>query len=312
MKITFWGVRGSLPTPLNAQQVQAKITAAIQRITPKDIESNDARERFISKLPSWLYGTIGGNTACVTVSDEKGHSLILDAGTGLRCYGNSIKNKNNQEFNFFISHFHWDHIQGFPFFNPIYSENSKINIFSGHKNAENLLKVQQNQENFPVSFDDLKSKISFYTMEQGKEYKIFGFRVFNCKMNHPGDSYAYSFEHENKKIVYATDTELSDKDLISTPDRELVFKGADGIIIDAQYTMEEANEKENWGHSAFCNAIDFASFWGIKKIFLFHHEPDYDDKKLNTILDSAKWYAEFIVHKEIEIYLATESQEFKI
>ena len=312
MKITFWGVRGSLPTPLTAQQVQAKITAAIQRITPKDLESNDSREKFIASLPKWLYGTTGGNTACVTISDNSGKTLILDAGTGLRCYGNSVNIKKQNEFNIFFSHFHWDHIQGFPFFGPAFNPASKINVYSGHKNAQTLLRLQQNIENFPVSFGSLKSTITFNQLEPGNELVVDGFTIYNCRMNHPGESYSYSFFKNGTKVVYATDVELRPEDNNSTPEKELVFRNADAIIIDAQYTVEEASQKVNWGHSAFCNAIDFANFWGIKKVFLFHHEPNYDDKKLNTILDSARWYTEFILHAQIEIYLATENQEFEI
>ena len=89
----------------------------------------------------------------------------------------------------------------------------------------------------------------------------------------------------------------------------MVFKDADCIVLDSQYTVEEASRKQNWGHSAFCYAVDFAIHWGIKKLYLFHHEPTYDDKKLNSILQAARWYAQYIEHSDVEIYLAKESQE---
>ena len=126
-------------------------------------------------------------------------------------------------------------------------------------------------------------------------------------MSHPGNSYSYAVTENGKKFVYATDVELSQKDFERTAARTNVFKNADIIVLDSQYTVAEAHQKENWGHSAFCYAVDFAVHWNIKTIYLFHHEPTYDDKKLNSILLSARWYAEYIEHPEIQIYLATEN-----
>lgn len=312
MKIKFWGVRGSLPTPLSSEQVKSKITAAIQRISLKDLESNDTREKFISTLPDWLYGTTGGNTSCVTLSDNEGHTVVLDAGTGIKSFGESFKPKKDTEISIFLSHLHWDHIQGFPFFETSYNPNVKINFYSCHSGAKDSFYRQQNFDNFPVTFENLQSKIDFKQLSVGETSFIDGFEVNSCKMNHPGDSYAYAFSKKSKKVVYATDSEIKKEDFEESAEREKVFRNADVIIIDSQYTVEEASRKENWGHTAFCNSIDFAAHWGISTVFLFHHEPNYDDKKLNTILDSARWYAEFILHKKMEIYLATENLEFEI
>ena len=121
-----------------------------------------------------------------------------------------------------------------------------------------------------------------------------------------------SFEVDGKKFVYATDVELKATDYQKSTDGEKVFKNADVIVIDSQYTVEEAYRKENWGHSAFCYVIDFAVHYNIKKIYLFHHEPMYDDKKLNSILQAAKWYAQYINHSDVEIEIAKEELEIEI
>lgn len=97
MKVHFWGVRGSISTPITPQQIQAKITAIIQRITEKDIVTPEARERFISNLPDWQFGTVGGNTPCVSLRSSEGTEVVLDAGTGIRCYGKSIDTPKNKE-----------------------------------------------------------------------------------------------------------------------------------------------------------------------------------------------------------------------
>lgn len=312
MKVRFWGVRGSVPTPVTPQQLQNKISAVIQRITSKDIESPDARERFITNLPEWLYGTIGGNTSCVEIKGNDKTEILVDAGTGLRVYGKNGVQPENKTYNIFFSHFHWDHIQGLPFFDPVYSRDSKINFYSPFENFKKYLAGQQFQPYFPVPFDFTSENFSFNEFSESSPVTVGNIKVECCKMSHPGISYAYAFSEDGKKFVYATDVELSQNDFISTEEHETVFRNADAIVLDSQYTVEEAYNKENWGHSAFCYAIDFAVHWGIKKIFLFHHEPAYDDKKLNSILQSARWYAKYVCHSEIKVYIASENQEFEV
>ena len=165
---------------------------------------------------------------------------------------------------------------------------------------------------YPVTFDSFTKNMNFNKIEPGKALQL-GDTIINCcEMSHPDSSYSYSIQENNKKVVYATDVELKSKDFEDNPETEVVFKNADIVILDSQYTVEEAYRKENWGHSAFCYAIDFAVKWNIKKIYLFHHEPTYDDKKLHSILQAARWYAQYINHSEIEIYLAKEDMEINI
>lgn len=310
MIVHFWGVRGSLPTPITPQQIQSKIMAAIQRATPADLKNSETRARFVSNLPSWIFGTTGGNTACVEVTHNNTH-IILDAGTGIRVLGKN--RKCPEKYYLFFSHFHWDHIQGFPFFDHAFNPNCQFEVYSHLDNAEELfweqVKVPYSPENVGKT---IARKINFHTVTQDEPFLIEGIKV-NChKMRHPGGVTAFSFEVDNKKLVYATDVELKTTDYQDSTEGEGVFKNADVLIIDSQYTVEEIYRKENWGHSAFCYAIDFAIYWNIKKIYLFHHEPTYDDKKLNSILQAARWYAQYIDHSDIEIYLAKEAQEINL
>ena len=311
MKVHFWGVRGSISTPITPQQIQAKITAIIQRITEKDIVTPEARERFISNLPDWQFGTVGGNTPCVSLRSSEGTEVVLDAGTGIRCYGKSIDTPQNKEYNLFFSHFHWDHIQGLPFFDKAYDPETTINIYSAFENAKEYLENQMQFTYFPVPFDSFTKKITFHKLEEGLEYKIGNLLVSICKMAHPGSSYSFAFKENGKKVVYATDVELKQEDYNDSESHNLVFKDANYLIIDSQYTVDEANLKVNWGHSAFCSVIDFAVHWNVKKIFLFHHEPTYSDKKLDAILQSARWYAKYIAHSDLQVYLSIENQEFE-
>ena len=311
MLIHFWGVRGSLPTPLTPQQVQSKIMAAVQRVTADDIKDEEARARFVSSLPSWIFGTAGGNTTCVEVK-SLGNELIFDAGTGLRLFGKSQNLPKDKKYNFFFTHFHWDHIQGFPFFDAAYDPESEFNIYSALENTKAVLEEQMNQPYYPVPFTALTKKMNFMTLNPGAPINIGNTQIVCCPMSHPGTSYSYAVIEGNKKFVFATDVELRSKDFDSSPIMERVFKGADCIVIDSQYTAEEAYRKQNWGHSAFCYAVDFAVHWGIKNVYLFHHEPTYDDKKLYSILQAARWYAQYIAHEDINIQLAKEDMEIQL
>lgn len=308
MNIRFWGVRGSQPAPLTPQQVQSKIIAAVQRIRPSDLESAETRAKFLASLPPWIFGTTGGNTPCVELSSGQ-TEIILDAGTGLRLLGKSPVFRTARRFSILFSHFHWDHIQGIPFFDPLYNPSSEAEIYSHSADTEKFLTEQMSQPYFPVPFGSFTKKIKFITLNEGHSFFIDGIKVTSCRMFHPGGSYSYSFEENGRKFVYATDVELKADSFTPSPERTAVFGGADCIVLDSQYTVEESYGKENWGHSAFCYAVDFAVHWNIKKLYLFHHEPVYDDKKLNSILQAARWYARYINHSDIEIHLAREEDE---
>ena len=306
MYIKFWGVRGSVPASLTPQQIQSKIIAAVQRITPKDLESQESRQKFVSSLPPWIFGTIGGNTPCLELQ-SKDTSLILDCGTGIRALGKT--NSEIKHYHILLSHFHWDHIQGLPFFDPAYDKNTTIDFYSPWPAAKRLLQEQMKKPFFPVSFDSLTKNFNFHTIRPGCDLKIDDLTINICKMTHPGNSYSYAVTENGKKFVYATAVELKSKDFDRDENTEKVFKNADVIVLDSQYTVEEAYKKQNWGHSAFCYAIDFAVHWNIKELYLFHHDPTYDDKKLSSILQAARWYAQYINHSEIKINLAIESRE---
>lgn len=313
MKIHFWGVRGSIPSPLTSNQIKAKINACVQRITPKDLESFDSREKFIADLPDWIYGTVGGNSPCVQLTTASGREIILDAGSGIRILGKERNAPVDNHYSIFFSHFHWDHICGFPFFDHAFNPKVTIDIYSPFEFASDYLAMQMPSVNlFPVLWENFSRNFVFHTMDTRKSYEVDGLKVECCKMSHPGNSYSYSFTEGNRKFVYASDVELMDLDEEGEKDRKRVFSDADVLVIDSQYTLEEAHAKEKWGHSAFCYVIDFAVKMNIKNVYLFHHEPTYDDKKINSILQAAKWYTSYISHDAVKVELAVEGNEVEI
>lgn len=315
MKVRFWGVRGSCPTPITSRVLQRKIASIIQRITPEDLESPESREAFLGDLPRELFGTVGGNTTSVQVSLEGGATILIDAGTGIAEY---VRQQSElvpppREYHLLFTHFHWDHIQGFPFFNPIYNPHNTIYIYSPDPQAREHLRMNMSSPYFPVPFDQLPAHFKFVTLtEEEMPLKIGSARIHWIKRNHPQPCYAYRIEEKKKVFIFSTDTELKQRDFELSPENVQFFRNADMIVMDGQYTLSEALEKHDWGHTSFSLAIDFASEFAIRNLYLFHHEPLYDDNQVASILRSARWYADHQEGMIPRIEIAREGDEITL
>jgi len=264
--VRYWGVRGSIPVP-----------------GPKTVR-------------------YGGNTACVELETSKAR-IILDAGTGLRLLGNTIK--TSQELYLVLTHLHWDHIQGFPFFGPLFNEGSVIHIFSGHKadvSLESVLKGQMQEPNFPVKLDKLPASMTFNEILNGNPFNIQDVTVRTLKLNHPNEATGFRFESEGKSFVQLTDHEHN-----SGWDKKVVdfCRGCDILSMDAMFTPQEALQFTGWGHSSWRHACEIASKAGVKRLVLFHHDPNRDDDALDEIGRQA--LAEFpnaiMAHEGLELKL---------
>ena len=311
MTVHFWGVRGSIPTPLTPEQIQSKIIAAIERITPKDLESQDARTRFLAMLPEWLFGTVGGNSPCVEVTSSSGTKFILDAGSGLRELSVHGEPPKDFHYHLFMSHFHWDHIQGIPFWGAAFNPKAVIEVYSAFPDAERVLSKQNDLPYFPENcrWNRLKNRFRFHVLKNMESIFIGTTKITMKKMRRPGNSYSYIFEENGKKFVYATDVELLDIDLDIKNERNNIFKDADVVIIDSQYNIDDAEAKKNWGHNVYYRAVDFATTYNTKRLFLFHHEPTYSDQQIYAMLQAARWYAESSENSKLQIDIAIEGQD---
>jgi phosphoribosyl 1,2-cyclic phosphodiesterase len=314
MLIRFWGVRGSLPSPLLPADVKAKISSILEQMVPEDLADAESRRRFIDGLPPWLYGTAGGNSLCVSVAlDGCGDPFVFDCGSGMRQMGIACgaANPPPSQYHVFFSHFHWDHLLGFPFFNPAYSPSVTLDFYSPKPGIEECLRTMMSEPHFPVRLENMMSQKNFHLMEAPAP--VGPATVAFKKMNHPGDSFSYLLAHNGKRFIYATDVELTPADFEPNDENVAFFKDADLIVLDSQYTLGEAMEKYSWGHTAFSMAVEFAVNWGIRHLVLFHHDPTYDDRKLYGILQSARWYLQRMdAAKKIEISLAVEGLEITL
>jgi phosphoribosyl 1,2-cyclic phosphodiesterase len=246
MQITFWGVRGSIPTP-----------------GPSTVQ-------------------IGGNTSCVEVRAGKA-IVVFDGGTGLRLLGKKLLKEMPLEAHLFFSHVHWDHIQGFPFFEPAFVAGNVFHLYGGNnvsRTLEETLAGQMDHPNFPVHLTVMGAKMNFRDLAEGEQVTIDDgmggvAKVTPASGNHPQGVYAFRLEHAGKVVVYATDTEHYEGRI----DDKLVKlgRGADVFIYDSQYTPEEYGSKKGWGHSTYEEGVKLAKEAGVRKLVLFHHDPMQND-----------------------------------
>jgi phosphoribosyl 1,2-cyclic phosphodiesterase len=216
-----------------------------------------------------------------------------------------------REFHIFFTHFHYDHVQGLPFFVPAYDPNVKVTFYSPRKELEQNLKEHMKHPYFPITMEGKMSNLEFVTLEEGP-LRFGNAEITWRELNHPGTAFGYQIREKGRTFVHATDVELLESDFEKTPGNTRFFQGADMMILDTQYTLGEAIEKYNWGHTSFSLGVDFANAWSVKNLYLFHHEPLYNDKKLYKNLQSARWYANRLGNTTLRIHLSREGDEVEV
>jgi len=306
MRIRFWGVRGSIATPLTNTELKDKIETAVKLGIKAGITDDGQVPDFLKSLPPYIRGTVGGDTACVEIQ-AGGKILIFDAGTGLRCLGLDLIKRsggNPIEAHILMTHTHWDHISGIPFFVPAFSSENNLTFYSPFPGLKERLARQQNFEYFPAP---LSPNFKFVQVNEKEHFHIGDVKIEIFFLNHPGGSYSYRITYGNKKIVYATDSEYKELSANTLRPFTNFFHGTDILIFDAQYTMLENVEKEDWGHSNVFTGIDMAIEAEVKKLVFIHHEPGYNDEKLYKILIKAKEYVDINQPKvPLKLILASE------
>jgi phosphoribosyl 1,2-cyclic phosphodiesterase len=260
MRVKFWGVRGSTPTP-----------------QPENMR-------------------YGGNTSCVEV--RVGEQLyIFDCGTGFRVLGQQLQDEFGEKklplsAHVFVSHFHWDHIQGIPFFRPLYDRADSQFLFHCSSRTRSLKQVMDEQmasPYFPVNLSQMRAQQKFYDIDCGRLTLDDGVQIQTSWLNHPQGCMGFRMETKDGVVVYATDNEPGDAAFDKSV-RKLA-EGADVLIYDAQYLPEEyAAEKRGWGHSHWREAVNVVMESGAKELVLFHHDPDHNDVVIDKIVDHARNY----------------------
>ncbi len=295
MHVRLWGVRGSYPTPMTPGMFHDKCRALLAEAQPEDLASPEAIDALLARSPHGR--SFGGNTSCVEVSFGR-TMCILDAGSGIAGLSSHIMKEGlfrDRQIKLFFTHFHWDHVCGFPFFAPIYVPGQEIEVYSGRPDAERLLSMQMNDAHFPVKWGTLPSRIRCHqlTVDEPHDFAAEG-RVRVLRLEHPDGAWGYRIEHDAHAVCYLTDTEIS-----KNPDQwaetyAAFIAGADVVIVDAAYGFLDFHEHINWGHSTIFTWIDFLRETDIGELVIFHHDPLADDVALAKLLESAERYRELV------------------
>jgi phosphoribosyl 1,2-cyclic phosphodiesterase len=278
--VTFWGTRGSIPTP-GAQTAR-----------------------------------YGGNTPCVAVEGAGGGLVILDAGTGIRALGGKLAERQNGAVTaeILLSHAHWDHIQGLPYFKPFFSPGNVIRIWGsqqGEVALEDILRQQMHPAVFPVPLDALSARLSVEHVVSG-EFPVGEFKVRSIRLRHPGTTLGYRLTPAagGASLAYVTDNELGPGGTYHTTPgwrKELVafLHGVDALIHDAMYTPAELADHTGWGHSSYTEAVGLAAEANVKRLVLFHHEPEHNDGAMDDLVVAARrdakrlgWLGEVLAAQE--------------
>lgn len=266
----FWGTRGSIPAPLGAAGVRLKLADALAKSAGKDLSSATAIETFLDELDFETSGTYGGNTSCVEFDAGGDEYVVCDLGTGVREFGNralASGGGKKKVFNFFMSHLHWDHIMGFPFFVPAYIPGNTINIHGGHDDMEEAFARQHREPSFPVDYAALGADINFVRLDPGVRHEIAGFGVTMSPQRHGGDSFGYRFEANGRSAIYSTDAEHK----VELPDEidsfVAICRDADMLIFDAMYSLAETvSLRADWGHSSNVMGVEIAHQASVKHL----------------------------------------------
>lgn len=285
----FWGTRGSLPVSLSHRDVREKIVAALTAANGKNFKTRTALDEFVDNLPFSVAGTFGGNSSCVEIVGDSNDHFICDMGSGARPLGQAKIARfgvpNPQTYHIFISHLHWDHLMGFPYFAPMYIPGNRIVVHGCHPDLEQAVRLQMQSPNFPVDYAMAGAKIEFDIMVPDQPRYISGINVTPKLQMHAGDSYGYRFESLDRTVVYSTDSEHKLENPGEHAEFSQFFRKADLVIFDAMYSLAEAvSVKADWGHSSNIVGVELCQAAAVKRLALFHHEPVHDDKQLSRLV----------------------------
>ena len=282
MRVKFWGVRGSLPVP------------------------GRKTERY------------GGNTSCVEVRSDAGTRIVVDAGTGIRKLGKELvaEDAGTSEVHLLISHTHWDHIQGLPFFSPLYQKGNQLCVYARKRDDLHLRAVFASQTDdpyFPIPFEEAKADIAFRELPDSAQFEISDVKVACARLNHPYIATAYRLTVDGASVVYVSDTApfsdiLFEDQFVAQPpgpgaelpvaDRQKLARmregivrlceGADLVVYDTMFTPEDYKRIPHFGHSRPSDALQICREAGARQLALFHHAPERSDAEVDAILAETK------------------------
>lgn len=283
MRVTFWGVRGSLPSPTQPQTLITRTRDLFQAFFAAGHRGAGDIDRFLGALPPQQIGGYGGNTLCLEVRTEA-QQVIIDAGSGLRLLGYELLKgpcgQGRGQVHLLFTHFHWDHLIGLPFFAPIFIPGNQIHLYAVEPDLPEVLRTLFRKPNFPVPLEKLGADVVCHRLPPRQPTQLGDLTITPYRLDHPDPCWGYRFEHQGKVFSHCADTECTrmSRETLG-PDLPL-YQGVDLMVFDAQYSIMEVAEKVDWGHAAALIGLDLAISEGIKIVRFIHHEPASSDETI--------------------------------
>jgi phosphoribosyl 1,2-cyclic phosphodiesterase len=293
MKVKLWGIRGSLPAPLTPEQVKLqKITVIEKYLSARDKGAITPAE-FVNNLPVHEAGGFGGHTSCIEVSSVKTR-ILIDGGSGIRCFGDHFMRESTvlgrAKIDIFMTHFHWDHLIGLPFFTPVFIPGNEIHFYAVQPDLEQNIRRIFSKPNFPVDYASLGAKIFFHSLRPREPYAIGDMQVTPYLLDHPDPCWGFRVECNGKVFSHTVDNECTRMSREQLGADLPLYQNVDLMTFDAQYSFLEAAERINWGHSSGPIGIDLALRENIKRILFIHHDPGATDAKIARIENETRDY----------------------
>jgi phosphoribosyl 1,2-cyclic phosphodiesterase len=293
MKLKIWGSRGSIPAPFTPLELEAKVEKYLRNFCHSSFYASQDIKAFIDHEQISKGKTFGGNTTCVELKAGE-QSLIIDGGSGLRLKGNELMagpcGRGQGEVHIYMTHFHWDHVMGIPFFVPIFIPGNQIHFYGVDPKLEEVIKLAFTKPYFPVPFSALASKIHFHQLSPRQSTLIQGFEVTPYKLDHPDPCWGAKISHDGKNYAHVVDNEAKRVSVKDLGEDLPLYQNIDLMYFDAQYGFDDLLKKIDWGHSSSFIGMDLAFREKIKKVVFTHHDPMASDEQILKMMRSNNEY----------------------
>jgi len=292
--VTLHGVRGSLPTPHSPAYLACQGKEILEQFFDKGFSEKKDIQNFLNQLPPYFLSGWGGNTMCAEINAGS-DNFIIDAGSGIRTPGTALcsgpAGKGKGVMHIFMTHLHWDHLLGLPFFKPVFINGNIIHMYAVQDELEEAVTLLFKRPCFPVAFKDLGAKILFHSLKPREAYRFGNTHITPYRLDHPDPCWGFLIEHGGKAYAHCVDTECKRNNAETIGEDAPLYTQASVVLFDAQYSLLESLDKVDWGHATAHKGMKLAADFQIPQIIFTHHDPFASDENIaRAEREAAEYY----------------------